>query len=330
MTGRCGDIDLPALTEQARHFLSLYGKTLNFESIGNKYRDAVILMDRVNEQVKDFTVELVDIGDREEEHRELVAYNVMENFDTSVIYFMPVKILECVDAELREVLLDFFAFLLYYGMFITPKSSYEMCFAMNWDDCSDQYDEYADPTSEYKEKTDRYLLGDINAVFEEMEKRVKQQAGCQRVLADNVRRGMYEYRNSGHEFYTLPNGVERLVSELFEVLEEGLELHMEDSLSNYDIIPIRNHLGDDYFCEEYGGSDDMIWLGSIFLFSYGMDDDDVVKETIDVFNNNDSSMNYPVLVEVARVGKCSGRIEKSDYPERWEAWYKKIMEFIYE
>jgi hypothetical protein len=77
-------------------------------------------------------------------------------------------------------------------------------------------------------------------------------------------------------------------------------------------------------------SDDMVALGAIFMFSYGMDDDPVVEKTIETFNNNDSSMGLPVLVEVHKISKCNEQIHVSDYPQRWTEWYKKILSYIYE
>jgi hypothetical protein len=332
ITGRCGEIDLPALTEQARQFLSVYDKPLKFRSTGNRFHDAVLLTKAIQKQIKDFSIELVDFDDGDHPaHRELVAYHVKDGLDTSNIYFMPIKILEHVDEQLREVLMDFFAFLFHYGMFIMPKSSYEMCYSMNWDDCEDQYDEMADEASpEYKAHTDRYLLGDLNTIFETIEEKKKAKAGCFFQLAEEVRFGMERYRESGHAYYSLPNGEQRPVSELFDVLEEGVKLHLEDSLSNYDIVPIRYDMGDESFCEEEGMSDDMVALGAIFMFSYGMDDDPVVEKTIETFNNNDSSMGLPVLVEVHKISKCNEQIHVSDYPQRWTEWYKKILSYIYE
>ena len=334
VTRRCGELDLPAITEQARHFMSLYDKELEFKPTGNKFHDAAILTDIIREKVKEMDIELVEVNDGETCENELVAYKVNDGLDTSNLYFLPIRIVQCVDDQLKEILLDFFAFLYYFSLFRLPYDSYEMCqvLCLDYEETEPKYDEdrLEGISPEYKKFTDRYVNGDIKELFDEIFKRRKDQAGQQWVLVEKVREGMNEY--SGSAYYELPNGESRHVSELFEVIEEGIDLNTEDSLGNYDLVPIRYELGDEDFCEEEGCSDEMLCLDSLFTFCYGYskEDDPSLENVLAVYNQDFSSMGYPVLVEVERLSRCTDKLEPSDFPARWYEWYRKVITFIYE
>lgn len=334
VTGRCGEIDLPALTGQVQHFLSVYGKTLHFESTGNKYHDAAVLTDIIKENVKEMDVELVEVDKGSTVSAEFVAYKVNDGLDTSSLYFLPIAIVHCVDGQLKEILLDFFAFLSHFSLFSYPYESYEMCQALAID-----YDYMPkvkyDPdlveslSPEFKKVADRYVDGDIRELFKDIEARREALYGNQWQLVEKVRHGMLEYE--GKMFYKLPSGETRSVTGLFEVMEEGLQLNTEDSLANYDIAPIRCELGDESFCEEEGYSDEMISMDSLFMFCYGWGDGDrTVERAINTFNQDNGSMGYPVLIEVEKISDCKGKVEPSDYPKRWYEWYEKLITFIYE
>lgn len=332
VTRRCGEIDLPALTEQVRSLFSVYDKKLNFESTGNKFHDAAMLSEAIKENVKEMDVELVEIDNGDTSSVEFVAYKLNDGLDTSNLYFLPIRILECVDDKLKEILLDFFAFLSQFSLFRLPYDSYEMCQALGIEYDADEikYDPEVELSPEYKKLTDRYVQGDVRAYFDTITAKREAKKGCFHELVFEVREGMTNY--DGGAYYQLPNGENRHVSELFEVLEEGIDLNTEDSLGNYDIAPIRYDLGDETFLEEEGCSDEMLCLDSLFTFSYGFseDDDKSVGEVIDIFNRDNCNMGMPVLVEVEKISKCRYKLEPSDYPKRWSDWYKKLITFIYE
>ena len=326
IVGRCDKIDLPALETQARHVFEVYGKQLEFTPSKNIYHDAYLLMKAIRGFVGDMEIEL--IGEDGSEKSELVAFKVDTDFNVSNIYLMPVKILEVVNSELRQILLDFFSFLLRFSPFSLPTESYEMCLAMGVDVDTEKYEEdrsgYSD---EFNEQADRYVLGDLHEIFMQMRAKVKDyiNKGCVMELAKDVERGIEAY--SGPSLYQLPDGESRSVKNLFALIKEGIELNIEDNITDYELLIHRMELGDQNLYREGGHSDNIPLLGYQFVFCYA--EDDVVQSMTEMYNELHGGGDMPTLIQLRRLSRLKEPIVFGDYPKRYNDWLEKIYDSIY-
>ena len=178
VTARCGEIDLPTLESQAKNFLHIYGKDVDFEHSGNICKDLLALTNMLKDNLPE--VEVIELvaaeTDDGEKHQEFIAYESVteEDFRPLTLFFLPVKIVDEVDEQLRDILIDFFTFLDRNSPFLPPKASFDMRYILGIsEDDDDQLNEEVvkDWSDEYKKLAERYVNGDINAVFEEMDVR---------------------------------------------------------------------------------------------------------------------------------------------------------------
>lgn len=323
---------LPELVSEARHVLEIYGKQLEFTESGNIYKDIYQLNKAISEQMKGFEIEIANVELKDQKPRkEFVAYRLIDSddFDVWELYLLPINILESVrNEELRQILLDFFAFLLYYSPFALPTESFEMCLALGVNIETEKYEpeDVASMSEKYRMMTDRYVIGDLHDIFMWMRKKVKDYEGNRQLLAEDVRKGIANY--SGPKYYRIPNGEKRTVKSLFDLIEQGLELNMEDNITNYELVVVRYELGDTDFCEDLGDSDNMPFLGSHFLFTY--DDDDIIENVIKNYNDNDGSRDAAILIDARRLAILDEPIKPRDYPKRYYQWFNNFHKSIYE
>ena len=335
---RCGDIDLPTLESQAKNFLRIYGKDVEFEQSGNVCKNLQAISRALKENLPEIEgIELVNIDrDGEEKRQEFVAYeNVSEeDFQTMTLFFLPIKIVESVDEQLRDILIDFFVFIDRNMPFLHPKSSFDMSYSLGIDeDNEDEFNEEVtqDFCDEYMKLAERYVKGDINAVFDEMEARRRQCIGNEGLFTKELSEKMSHYKTSGNKYYFTPNGNQKKVEELFRVIEEGMKLGREDNIFNYELRALRFRFGDDTFYDEYVETDEILDFDRQFMFSWGLsEDDDVVDRTFDIFNADASNINGTVLLKTARITECHKKIEFGDYPKRWYNWFIDLLNCIYE
>jgi hypothetical protein len=335
VTARCGEVDLQGLESQARNFLRIYGKELDFKHSENKYRDVVALNEAVKSVAPEVgTIELVERREEDCLHQEFVIYKQCEGFEVMTLFLLPVWIVSTVDAELRDVLMEFFTFLDYHAPFIQPKDSFDVAYNLG---VLDRDDEEFDPEIEcdwdedYRTWAVRYTKGDINSVFEEIKKRRKPYAGRFEKLAESVRMKMAAYKAHGTMFYETPKGEVRAVSELFEVIEHGLKINMEDCLFNYELRHLRFvYRDEDFLIEEYPRYD-IFDFDRQFMFCWGLSEDDpVVDKTVDSLNGDACNICETTLLNSVSLSECKGNVKFSDFPKRWFEWYRQIMHYIYE
>lgn len=334
VTARCGEVKLSVLEEQAKHLLRIYGRDYSHEHSGNDLKDVFTLYKDIKQLLSDeVDVELVDIGqDEGKSQQEFVTCSECD-FPTREVFFCPVRILDTIEDDLRDILIDFFAFLERTSPFTLPRNSYDMEYALGvLDTDDDQFDEdiSADWSDDYRKLAENYVKGDISKTFAEIQAIGKQFLCDTRPLAERIRKKMSDFKNPISREYATPHGKEYIVSTLFNCIEDGLSICFEDSLFNYELRGIRYELGDSLFYADID-SDEIVDFDRCFLFSWGdCDDDAVMYQTLEAFNGDMAQFCETVLLDVHRISKIDGKIEPSDYPKRWYEWYIKFLNCIYE
>ena len=334
VTARCEDIDLPSLEGQVKEYLNILGGDAEIERSGNSYKDAAKLIEKVKAKTDNEWVEFANVEEDDgSRHQELIGYNVCD-FDVYHLFFLPVKIVTSVDDKLRDILLDFFAFLDWKGPFLIPKAHYDFQYQLGIMDMDD--DTQIDPEQSenwddsYREWAERYVNGDINDIFMEIDqKRVNKHGDCESLVSD-LNRKISEYRESGKAYYKTTGGKRMKVPVLLDLIDLGVQLTQEDNLFNYELRFIRYELGDDQFYD-YDDSDSIIDFDRQFALCYGLDEDDPVCEgTIECLNNDAQSFGGTILLGIERFSgekKCK---MKTDYPKRWQEWFEKFVNCINE
>lgn len=335
VTARCGEIDLPTLERQAKNFLHIYGKDVDFEHSGNICKDLLALTNMLKENLPEIEgIELVAAEtDDGEKHQEFIAYESVneEDFRPLTLFFLPVKIVDEVDEQLRDILIDFFTFLDRNSPFLPPKASFDMRYILGIsEDDDDQLNEEVveDWSDEYKKLAERYVNGDINAVFEEMDVRRRNVVDSR--FIQHLNEKIEQYKKSGKAYYFTPNGEQKTVEGLFKVISEGISLGLEDNIFNYELRSLRFGLGDETFYE-YVETDEMLDFDRQFMFCWGLaEEDDVVDRCIDMFNSDAGNFNETVLLKTARIAKCEKEVKFGDYPKRWYQWFIDLLNYLYE
>ena len=334
VTAGCGEVKLPALEEQAVRLSRIYGKDYKPERSGNDLKDVLTLYNDVKKLLSDkVEVELVDIDRDEGNNRQEFVTFYECDFPTSEIFFIPIRILETIDEDLRDILMDFFAFLERTSPFTLPRNSYDMEYSLG---VLDSEDDSFDPEitcdwdEDYRKLAERYVKGDLSKTFAEIEAIGKQFLCDTRPLAARIRKKMSDFKNPITREYTTPHGKEYIASTLLNCIDDGLNICMEDNLFNYELRGIRYNLGDSLFYSDID-SDKMVDFDRCFLFTWGdCDEDEVMEHTLDAFNGDMGQFCETVLLDVHLVSRCDGKIEPNDYPKRWYEWYIKFLNCIYE
>lgn len=336
VTARCGEVDLPTLESQTKDFLHIYGREVDITHTGNNCRDVVALNNLLKENLPDVDgIELVDAGEDDGEVRsEFVAYKEIpcEDFPVMTIFFMPIKIVSNIDKGLRDILLDFFTFLDWKAPFLQPKASYDMCYSLGIEEDGDVIDDaFAENWAEdYRQEAERYVKGDINAVFEEMKERKKDCYGNEQILLNSIKEKINAYRKNGKKWYKTPFGVRKKTEELFGNIEQGIALTLEDSLFNYSLKMLRYKFGDETFFE-YVETDEIMDFDRQFIFSWGLNEEDCITEDLmDCINADAGNISSTVLLNTVRISECDTPVKACDYPKRWYEWYIKLLNCIYE
>ena len=334
ITARCGEIDLPTLERQTKDFLRIYGRDVEFVNTGNNCHDVITLNNLLKENLPEVRgIELVNPSSgMAEEKQEFVAYKEISNEDFPImtIFLLPIRIVECVDKRLRDILIDFFAFLEWKSPFLSPKNSMDMCYCIGCEGDYELDEDFKERNDEdYIKEAERYVSGDINDVFEEIQNKRRNQYGEYIDLCQQLEIKINEYLAKGRKWYKTPLGKRKQTRELFEVIKNGIALTLEDSLFNYDLRYLRYKYDDESFYE-YVDTDEIFEFERQFIFSWGLEDDDVTEYLMEIVNADVCNISSTVLMNTARIAKCASPVEFSDYPKRWYNWYTKLLDYIYE
>lgn len=334
ITAACGKVDLTSLEDQARHLLDIYGKEYIPQRSGNDYKDVMSIHDDIRNQLGEkIDVELSEVGEDDDKHHEFFTCMECEGFPVNEVFFMPIRILETVDKELRDILILFFGFLERRSPFLLPKASYDVQYAIGILDEDDEEinEEQAECWSEdYLKLAERYVKGDINKLFKEIEDVARKNPGDVLPLAELIREKISDYQNPVSRNYKTPTGKELIAVTLLNCIEEGIDIHLEDNLFNYELRFIRYEIGDELFYDEIE-SDEIVDFDRLFMFTYGLtDDDDVAESVLNCFNQDMGNFSQTIMLDVHRVSAIDGKVEPSDYPKRWYQWFIKFLNCIYE
>lgn len=336
----CGGIDIQSLENSARSFLRTYGKELEYESTGNVAADLVRLNKTLKESIEGVDgVELINTRLEDGSHRqEFVVYKIHRGVYTMQLWIIPIQLLEYVKEELKDILLDFFAFLERHSPFLLPKASYDINYSLgifdaDFEESEPDEEQASEWSDEYRAQVNRYLKGDINDYFNEIQKRSSLDINGQpSKLVPIIKKKIREFRLHGSKTYQVQkDGDERLVSKLLEAIEDGIKINLEDTLFNHELRNLRYIFGDDDFLdeEEFGNSSDIIDFGRQFMFTWGMyDDDEVVEATIDILNADAGNILQTTLLSYIRISACAKKVKFGDFPERWEKWYIQFLNCI--
>ena len=335
VVSRLGKVDLIELEEQARHLLDVYGIDYRLEHSGNDYRDLMSLHDEVKKSLGEkVMVELSETDDGTEKRQEFFTYSEIDGFPTDQVFFLPVRIVETIDGDLKDILISFFALLEKKSPFLIPKCSYDMQYCLG---IIDMDDEKIDPeqsewwSEDYRCMAERYVNGDINKVFEEIWRIARQYTDDGHILSEILRKKIDGIRNPEKRRYKTPNGKEFKVSELLDCIREGLDICLEDNLFNYELRFIRYNIGDEKFYDGEIGSDEIVDFDRFFMFSWGcIDDDKITESVLEEINNDLGNFGATVMLDVHRVSAIDGKVEPVDYPKRWYEWFIRYLNFVYE
>lgn len=335
VTARCGEVNLPELESQARHFLHAYGKDVKPERTGNDYRDLMNLHEAIKSQFNSkIGIELADIGSDEGEiHQEFVAYAECDGFPELTVFFLPIRFVETLDEDLKDIFIWFLAFLEKQSPFLHPRCSYDMEYSLGVLDSDDDEineKELENMSPEYREMAERYVKGDIVKYMDASLKLARDFSGDVTGLVKRLREKMASVKDTSRTYKTA-NGKEHPVSALLAGMSDGIDIHLEDSLFNYDLRFVRYELGDSSFYD-YCDTDEIMDFDRLFMLTWGMDetDDLVASQTLENFNGDACNMCETVLLDVHHVSVSNDKIVASDYPRRWYEWFKKFLELIYE
>lgn len=331
VTARCGKVDLPALERQAKDFLRIYGRKLEIVHTGNNYYDVIVLFNQLKENLPEVSgMELVKSEDRQE----FVAYKEIsqEDFPVMEIFFLPVQIINNIDECLKDILLDFFAFLEWKSPFLTPKESVDMRYCLDLFDeddafCAEDIEGFGE---DYRRQAERYIHGDINALFDEIVARKYSYAVNEQILQKTINKKIEVYKNTGKDIYFTPGGKQKQAKELFETIEQGITLLSEDNIFNYELKALRFKF-DDHTFFEHVETDEIFDFDRQFLFCWGLEEDDgIIRNLMECINADAGNISGTILLNTARIAETKSPIVFSDYPKRWYNWYIKLLNSIYE
>ena len=334
VTARCEDINLPDLENQVSGFLHALGCEVEPEHTDNPYRDAARLIEQVKGKSDNDWVEFADVEEKDgSKHLELIGYTECD-FNTYKLFFLPVKIVENVDDDLRDILLDFYTLLDWQGPFLSPKEHYDFQYQLGImdmeDDCQIDPEQSEMWGEEYTDWAKRYVNGDINKIFGEIEKRRRKFVSDYEGLAAAICKKVKAYGKSGKVYYKTAKGHRNKVATLLDLIYEGIKITLEDNLFNYELRFIRYELGDESFYD-WDSNDDMIDFDRQFALCYALDDEDpVVEGTIECINNDAANFGGTVLLRIERFSGEKKKKMKTDYPKRWNKWFEKFMTMTYE
>lgn len=324
---KCGDIDLPALEKKVGVFLRTKGKELEYEHTGDEYQDVVRLVDCLKSDTDDYSYELIKRDETDEQL--IIAYKESRDFIEESVYFMPVKIVSCVDDQLKDILLDFFAFLDMESPFIKPKDSMDMHFTLGIDEEDDyKLDESvaSDMSDEFRKLAENYASGEINDVFEEISSRRRSYAGICNKLTQKIKDSISSYKKNGSKFYKISSDKKHDVEKLFAAIEKGITLCLSDSLFNYELDALRRTVSESLFS---GYPDEVMEFFRQFLFSWSADEDDPLnEEVVKIFNEDSYNVSPTTLFDYVIIDGESNK--SSNYPKQWSDWYFELLECIYE
>lgn len=334
VTARCEDIDLPAIEGQVQEFLHVLGSDVEVEHSGNPYKDAANLIEQVKGKTDNEWVEFANVeDDKGNRHQELIGYTVCD-FDTYHLFFLPVKIVTGVDDDLRNILMDFYAFLDWKGPFLSPKAHYDFQYQLGImdmeDDCQIDPEQSEMWTDEYREWAESYVHGDINKIFEEIEDRRRKFAGNPEGLVNRICKNVKAYGQSGKAYYKTGKGHRNKVATLLDLIYQGIQITLEDNLFNYELRFIRYELGDNSFFD-WDANDDMMDFDRQFALCFALDDEDsVVEGTRECLNNDAGNFGGTVLMGIERFSGEKKIKMKTDYPKRWNEWFEQFIKYTYE
>lgn len=318
---------MPALEKKVGVFLRTKGKELEYEHTGDEYQDVVRLVDCLKSDTDDYSYELIKRDETDEQL--IIAYKESRDFIEEFVYIMPVKIVSCVDDQLKDILLDFFAFLDMESPFIKPKDSMDMHLTLGIDEEDDyKLDESvaSDMSDEFRKLAENYASREINDVFEEISSRSRSYAGICNKLTQKIKDSISSYKKNGSKFYKISSDKKYDVEKLFAAIEKGITLCLSDSLFNYELDALRRTVSESLFS---GYPDEVMEFFRQFLFSWSADEDDPLnEEVVKIFNEDSYNVSPTTLFDYVIIDGESNK--SSNYPKQWSDWYFELLECIYE
>lgn len=305
---------------------------------GDITTDVLTIINKLSENVdSDEDVEICRVSDNAGHTNPQIVVSKESQFDTFQLHVVPVSILDFVHESLRNILVEFFAYLWLNCPFNIHGEETIISYVLGvdyWDTDGNPvfgvYNEEDDDIDKgFKHWRNRYTKGDIKELLDEIisvGKSFKDTLSLSRKILEDVKKEESSPYNS--TFRTM-QGVEHQTKELFQLIKDGLEImDSPDCISNYYGVCVKEDLGDD-FEGIYGYDEECCFdLQNLFVFGYGnTDNDPVIEEVID--NMNSCSDNYASPLILYKVLDESGECDLSDdYPYRWQKWFYDFYKVI--